>query len=147
LNDQPDRQPRVLPRLEDFPYRYVEAIRYADMDRQGHVNNAVYSTFFESGRVNVFRDPSSGLDIPDVDTGVVRLEIDFLRELQWPGTVVVGTAVARIGRTSFVLNQAVFKDGVCAATARAVMVLMDPATRRPRPIPEQAIVKLKMQMR
>jgi acyl-CoA thioester hydrolase len=146
LNDQSERQPRVLPRLEDFPYRSVEAIRYADMDRQGHVNNAVYSTFFESGRMNLFRDPSSGLDIPDVETVVVRLEIDFLRELTWPGTVAIGTAVARIGRTSFVLNQAVFKDGVCAATARAVMVLMDSATRRPRPIPQDAIAKLKARM-
>ncbi|MGA2125643.1 MAG: thioesterase family protein [Xanthobacteraceae bacterium] len=147
MNDPPTRQDRVLPRLEDFPYRYVEAIRYADMDRQGHVNNAVYSTFFESGRVNVFRDPSSGLDIPDVETVIVRLEIDFLRELKWPGTVEIGTAVARIGRTSLVLQQAVFGDGSCAAQARVVMVLMDPVTRRPRPIPEGAIAKLRAGMR
>jgi acyl-CoA thioester hydrolase len=147
LNDQPAPQRRVVPRVEDFPYRYVEAIRYADMDRQGHVNNAVYSTFFESGRVNVFRDPSSGLDIPDVETVIVRLEIDYLRELKWPGTVEIGTAVARIGRTSLVLDQAVFSDGACAALAKVVTVLMDPATRRPRPIPQDVIVKLKARMR
>jgi acyl-CoA thioester hydrolase len=147
LNDQSARQGRVLPRLEEFPYRYVEAIRYADMDRQGHVNNAVYSTFLESGRVDVFRDPSSGLDIPDVETVIVRLEIDYLRELKWPGTVEIGTAVARIGRTSFVLDQAVFSDGTCAAVAKVVVVLMDPATRRPRPVPEDTIAKLKAQMR
>jgi len=147
LDDQSARQQRVLPRPEDFPYRYVEAIRYADMDRQGHVNNAVYATFFESGRVNLFRDPSSGLDIPDVETVIVRLEVDFLRELKWPGTVEVGTAVTRIGRTSLVLEQAVFGSTGCAALARVVMVLMDPATRRPRPIPEGAIAKLKARMR
>lgn len=147
LNDQPTPQRRVPPRVEDFPYRYVEAIRYADMDRQGHVNNAVYSTFFESGRVNLFRDPSSGLDIPDVETVIVRLEIDYLRELKWPGTVEIGTAVTRIGRTSLVLDQAVFRDGTCAALAKVVMVLMDTATRRPRPISEDAIAKLKARMR
>jgi acyl-CoA thioester hydrolase len=147
LNDPSTPQRRVLPRLEEFPYRYVEPIRYADMDRQGHVNNAVYSTFLESGRVNVFRDPSSGLDIPDVETVIVRLEIDYLRELKWPGSVEIGTAVARIGRTSFMLDQAVFSDGICAAMAKVVVVLMDPVTRRPRPVPEDTVTKLKAQIR
>jgi acyl-CoA thioester hydrolase len=140
-------QRRVLPRPEDFPFRYVEQIRYADMDRQGHVNNAVYSTFLESGRVNLFRDPSSGLDIADVETVIVRLEMDYLRELKWPGTVEICTGIARIGRTSVVLDQAVFGEGGCAAVAKAFMVLMDPATRRPRPLPEDAIAKLKAHMR
>jgi acyl-CoA thioester hydrolase len=139
---------RILPRLEeDFPYVYAEPIRYADMDRQGHVNNAVYSTFLESGRVNLFRDPRSGLDIPDVETVLARLEIDYLRELRWPGTVQIGTGVARIGRTSVVLDQAVFSDGACAAVATAVMVLMDSATRKPRPLPQDAVAKLKATMR
>ena len=148
MNDQPaGHQRRVLPRLEDFPYRYVEPIRYADMDRQGHVNNAVYSTFLESGRVNLFRDPTSGLDIPGVETVLARLEIDYLRELRWPGTVEIGTGVARIGRTSMVLDQAVFSDGHCAALARVVMVLMDSATRKPRPLPADVVAKLEARMR
>ena len=32
------------PQLEDFPVRVGDLIRYADLDRQGHVNNAVFST-------------------------------------------------------------------------------------------------------
>ena len=50
--------------LDAYPSRTSADIRYADMDRQGHVNNAVYSTFLESGRVNLFCDHHSGLDIP-----------------------------------------------------------------------------------
>ena len=42
---------RPLPVLEDFPARATDTIRYADTDRQGHVNNAVFSTFLETGRV------------------------------------------------------------------------------------------------
>jgi acyl-CoA thioester hydrolase len=89
------------------------------MDRQGHVNNAIYSTFLESGRVNLFRDPRSGLDIADVETVLARIEIDYLCELRWPGTVQIGTGIARIGRTSVVLDQAVFSEV--------------PARRSPRP--------------
>ena len=31
------------------------------MDAQRHVNNAVYSTYFETGRVAMFRDPDLGV--------------------------------------------------------------------------------------
>lgn len=148
MNDHSARAGRkAMPRLADFPYVHTEPIRYADMDRQGHVNNAVYSTFFESGRVDLFRDPRSGLDIPDVEYVLARIEIDYLRELRWPGTVQIGTGVARIGRTSVVLDQAVFSDGACAAVAKALMVLMDSATRKPCALPEAAVAKLKASMR
>ena len=40
-----------------------------------------------------------------------------------------------------------FGEGGCAAVAKAFMVLMDPVTRRPRPLPEEAIAKLKARMR
>ena len=44
-----------------------------------------------------------------------RIEINFLKELQWPGTIEIGTGVAEIGRSSYVFAQAVFIGGVCAA--------------------------------
>ena len=40
-------------RLEDFPSRTYDKVRYADTDRQGHVNNAAFATFCETGRVSV----------------------------------------------------------------------------------------------
>jgi acyl-CoA thioester hydrolase len=45
------------PQLADYPHRVTEIIRYGDLDPQGHVNNAVFATYFESGRVAVFRQP------------------------------------------------------------------------------------------
>ncbi len=41
---------KELPRLEEFPLRTSDKVRYGDTDRQGHVNNAVFSTFLETGR-------------------------------------------------------------------------------------------------
>ena len=51
-------------RLEDFPHRVTDIIRYADLDPQGHVNNAVFATYFESGRVAMFRNPDLGIGLP-----------------------------------------------------------------------------------
>ena len=39
----------------------TDNIRYRDTDRQGHVNNAVLSTFPETGRVELLYDPNGGL--------------------------------------------------------------------------------------
>jgi acyl-CoA thioester hydrolase len=130
------------PRIEDFPLRVPDLIRFGDIDRQGHVNNAVYSTYFETGRVGIIYDPDIGLQVEGCTTVLARIEIDFLKELRWPGTLEVGTGIGAIGRSSYVFMQAIFNDGACAARARSTMVLIDRATRRARPLPPELVVKL-----
>jgi acyl-CoA thioester hydrolase len=144
LLKEPARPPRPAPpRAGDFPLRVPDLIRYGDIDRQGHVNNAVFSTYFETGRVAIIWHATEGLQVPGATSVLARVEIDFLKELRWPGTVEVGTAVAEIGRSSYVFAQAVFHDGVCAATARSTMVLIDAQTRRARPLPDELIARLR----
>ncbi len=53
--------PIATPRLEDFPYRLSDNVRFADLDPNQHVNNAVYATYFETGRVTLMKDRSFGL--------------------------------------------------------------------------------------
>jgi len=36
-----------------YTYWHTDRLRFSDLDRQDHVNNAVFSTLFESGRVGV----------------------------------------------------------------------------------------------
>ena len=126
------------PTPESFPLQIVERLRYGDTDRQGHVNNAVYATLFESGRVSVLYDPARALPPEGCEFVLARIGIDFLRELNWPGDVIVGSAVTRIGRSSATLAQAIFRDGEAVATAESVVVLMDSAARRATPLPEAA---------
>jgi acyl-CoA thioester hydrolase len=62
VNDQPTESPgkpapRPLPQLASYPHRVTEIIRFGDLDPQGHVNQAVFLTYFESGRVAMFRNP------------------------------------------------------------------------------------------
>ncbi len=134
--------PRIPPRIEDFPVRVPDVIRFGDMDRQGHVNNAVYPTYFETGRVGFIYDSETGLQVEGCTTVMARLEIDFLKELRWPGNVEVGTGIAEIGRSSYVFSQAIFHEGGCAARARATMVLIDRQTRKARALPPALIERL-----
>jgi acyl-CoA thioester hydrolase len=35
---------------EDFPHQTFEKVRYGDTDAQGHVNNAIFPEYLETGR-------------------------------------------------------------------------------------------------
>jgi acyl-CoA thioester hydrolase len=107
-----------------------DKLRYNDTDRQGHVNNAVFATFFETGRVAFLYDQALNLAAPGCDFVVARLAIDFRAELYFPGKVDIGTRVLSIGRSSFTVGQGVFKDDLCVATAESVGVQMNKETRR-----------------
>ena len=102
----------------------------------------MFNTYFESGRVAMFRGPDLGIGVPGATFVMVRMEVDYMKELHWPGTIEVGTGVAEFGRSSFKAEQAIFRDGVCAAAGRATLVCIDLVTRKARPLPEDAIARL-----
>ena len=143
MNDQPSaRQPKSAPQLADYPHRVSEICRFGDLDPQGHVNQAVFMTYFESGRVAMFRNKDLGIGVPGATFVLVRMEVNYMKELHWPGTIDVGTGVAEFGRSSFKVAQAIFRDGVCAAIGKATLVCMDVKTRKATPLPEEAIARL-----
>ncbi len=141
MNEQAKR-PRIVPKLEQFPGRTPDIIRFADLDPQGHVNNTIFATFFETGRVMFLREPGNALSPPGTTSVLARLDINFLREMHWPGTVEIGTGIEQIGRSSYTFLQAVFHEGACAGTGRATMVMIDMETRKARPLPDEVIARL-----
>ena len=126
--------------LEAFVLRTGDKLRYGDTDRQGHVNNAVFATFLETGRVELLYNEALA------DQGaafvIARLELDFLAEVNWPGEVEIGTAVLDVGRSSFKLFQKVFQDGKPVAQAVTVIVQMSESTRKSQPLSERASERL-----
>ncbi|MBN9670662.1 acyl-CoA thioesterase [Roseibium aggregatum] len=133
--------PEGFAAVSDFPVSAKDTIRYGDTDRQGHVNNAVFSTFLETGRVDfLYRENLTETGAAFV---IARLELDFLGEINWPGDVEIGTAVLEVGRSSFKLYQKVFQNGVAVAQAVNVCVQMNEETRKSQPLSEKARQRLK----
>lgn len=132
----------TVPTLDSFPARAFDKLRYGDTDRQGHVNNAVFATFFETGRVEMILAADSGLLAPGQSFVLARIEIDLVAEILWPGTVEIGSAIGRIGRSSIGIEQALFQDDRLCARATSVVVLVDDATRRSTPFSPEAIARL-----
>jgi acyl-CoA thioester hydrolase len=102
----------------------------------------VFATYSEIGRVAFLYRPDNPLAPQGTSFVIARIEIDFLAELLWPGTVDIGTAVSRIGRSSFSLTQGLFNQGRPVAAVQGVLVLMDGRTRRPMPLPPETISEL-----
>jgi acyl-CoA thioester hydrolase len=130
--------PGPAPVPGDFVCFSREKLRYGDTDRQGHVNNAVFATFLETGRVEMLFNSKTDLAGPDGAFVLARLLLDYRKEVHWPGEVEIGTRVASIGRSSLRFEQGVFQNDQCVATAETTVVLTDVNTRRSKPFSDQA---------
>ncbi|GAB0112767.1 acyl-CoA thioesterase [Acidisoma sp. C75] len=120
-----------------------ETVRYADTDAHGHVNNVSYAAYFETGRTTLIR--AAGLPIgPQAAMRPVlaRIEIDYRAEVHWPAELAIGIALVKLGRSSITLLQGLFIGETCVATAREVLVLVETATGRSTPIPEEMRARL-----
>lgn len=113
-------------------YRYwvPEVVRFADLDLIGHVNNKAYATYAESGRAAFLRHAGLWQINATRHSVIVRLEIDYRRELHYPAELRVGVRVLGIGRRSFTLGLGIFHGETCAATVVTVFARTDAQTRK-----------------
>jgi acyl-CoA thioester hydrolase len=129
--------------LSDYPFQSFEKLRYADTDRQGHINNAVFSTMFETGRTEFLLDPNYTLLEPGCAFVIAHLQVDYLAEITWPGRVDIGTRIYSVGKSSMTLEQGLFQSEKLVATGQTVIVQMNEETRRSYPLSQQTIKHLK----
>lgn len=106
-----------------FPVRTPTEVRFRDLDPLGHVNNAVYLTYAELGRMYYFR--AIGADGGGGNFILARAEVDFLRPVHLGEHLEVGTRVSRVGNSSFQTLSEVWADGRLAAKVSAVVVWLE----------------------
>ena len=123
--------------LGDFPFQTFDKLRYADTDRQGHVNNAVFSTFIETGRVEFLLNPEKPLTDDRASFVIAQINLSLLGEINWPGRIDIGTGITKIGNSSIGMYQALFQLDKCVARAETVIVQMHDETRKSHPLTEK----------
>ena len=115
-----------------YSFWATEHVRFADLDMLGHVNNKAYATYFETARVNYMT--ACGLsDGVRVGVAMVRLEIDYRKEIRYPATLKLGVRLCKLGNSSLTLACAIFDGDVCASTSQSIAVRFDGETRRSKP--------------
>jgi acyl-CoA thioester hydrolase len=111
-------------------------LRYADMDMLGHLNNAVYATLFEAGRVAYVEEVLQPLTPAGAGYVIVRLTVDFKAEARYPGIASIRTRISRVGGSSMTYVQDLRVNGQLAATAESVCALFDLEKRKAMRCPD-----------
>lgn len=105
----------------------------------GHVNNAVYLSYFEQARIGYFNKAIGGeWNWEENGTIVARHEIDYLRPVFLNDTVHIDTWIESSGGSSFVMAYEVYnqKEKICTK-GKTVLVCFDFKTQAKTEIPEE----------
>lgn len=132
---QPGKATHPLADRKRFKVWNTDKLRLTDVDHQHHVNNAIFAVLYTSVRADFLQTYVRPLVAKTDMFAIVKITIEYLAEMHYPGQVDVGISIRRVGRTSITFSQGMFKDGKCVSVAEAVMVLLDPATRRAKSLP------------
>ena len=116
-----------------YGFATSEHLRFADVDANGHVNNGAFLQLLENARVSYMRQiVRSGL--PRFRVVVGRLEIDFRRQMFYPGSATACARLIGAHECKCFIGHALFDgDGNCTATLRAIMVSLNEETHRSAP--------------
>ena len=129
------KAPHPLSDRSRFKVWNTDKLRLTDVDHQRHVNNAIFAVLYTSGRHGFIQSHLRPLVANTDMFAMAKITIEYLAEMHYPGEVEVGTLIRRLGRSSITFGHGMFKDGKCVSVAEAVMVLLDPVTRRAKSLP------------
>ena len=110
------------------------------MDALGHVNNAMYFRYAESGRIAYFTTVGADVGLAGGGEGPILADIQcsFLGQVKYPAQLEIGTRTAKLGTKSFTIEAGMFLAGEDApvATSRAVVVWFDYTQQQSTPLPD-----------
>jgi len=153
------REQRAPVDVATLPHWTQVEVRYGDLDVQGHVNNAVYFTYFEQGRVSFFselrrlgqaggRDSASSagdrgepaevtLSPADITFVIVSASCRYRQPIVGLAPVYVGVGTGHVTHATVELRYAVCAAprGMVFATGETLLASVDLATGRPRALP------------
>ena len=128
--------------FEDYKHFTKIQIRFKDVDKQGHVNNANHLTYFEMGRVDYFKDVvRRKIDWNTTGRILARTEVDYKLPILLEDEVYCGTRIDSIGNKSFVVKHALVKQEGSSlhllAHGRCTLVCMNYETRQTIAVPQE----------
>ncbi|MEO6904394.1 MAG: thioesterase family protein [Bacteroidia bacterium] len=129
--------------MKDLRTRIPIQIRFNDIDLAGHVNNAIYITYFELARVAYINEFMGDVKIDWKEEGLIlaKIEMNYKMPVFLEDTIVIETWVSRMGTKSLDMSCSIIKieKGVETevATGMAVIVCFNYKTNQTIVIPER----------
>ena len=127
--------------MDEIRFYHPMEVRYADIDAQGHLNNAKYLTYFEQARILYLEQLGllrKGQSFMDIGMIIADIHIQYLAPV-FLGTIVqVGVRTEAIGNKSITLRQTVAdaESGKLYADGTVVLVTYNYQMRQTMPVPD-----------
>jgi acyl-CoA thioester hydrolase len=121
-----------------YGFATEEHLRFADVDANGHINNGAFLQLLENARVSymraIVRKAMQTDGLPRFRVVVGRLEIDFKRQMFFPGGATACARLLEVHDRKCVIGHGLFDgEGQCTAVLRAIMVSLNEETHRSVP--------------
>jgi acyl-CoA thioester hydrolase len=128
-------------KTSDYKYKTPIHIRFSDIDAVGHVNNAIYLTYFENARFDYWSDVLSW-NFSENGIIVARTEVNYLKPVLLHDKLICYVRVVRIGNSSFDVMQVLVKvtekgEEICT-TGKTVCISYDYTANKSVKIPSHA---------
>ena len=134
----------------EFPYEHRIEVRFVDTDAFGHVNNALYLTYFEAARAGYYAEVTgmpfgTGARAAEHTFVIAEAQLVYRAPAFFGETLFVGCRFAWTGKSSFGVEYRVRADESVVAPARvvadgtSVQVMFDLERNRVRRVPEDLI--------
>lgn len=126
---------------ESFKFSVEVPVRFSDMDSLGHVNNAIYLSYFEEGRVHYFKKL---FDLPNNDTStlsmiVLEVHCTYKTPAFYGEILRVHTKVGWMKNKSFEMQYLItdVKSGRTVAEGSSIQVSYDYSNQKTIEMPEE----------
>jgi acyl-CoA thioester hydrolase len=120
-------------------------VRFRDIDSMGHVNNAVFLTYFEEGRKIFLRDVLNIVDPKDYPFILAHIDCDFLKPVKLGDSPLLEVWIGEIREKSFAFKYRIVERSEETAVygkGESVMVLFDYKENKSIPVPKDFLEKI-----
>lgn len=132
-------------RIDGFHYKTSIPIRFADIDAFGHVNNAVYLTYFEIAR-SVYCKEVIQWNWNSAGIIIRKNEIEYLKPIQLSDEIFAYVRTSRVGESSFDIDYVLVKkangDEEICTKGTTQCVTFDYSMNKVIPIPDYQRFKM-----
>jgi acyl-CoA thioester hydrolase len=120
-------------------------VRFRDIDSMGHVNNAVFFTYFEEGRKEFLYQLFNIVKPEEYNFILAHISCDFLKPIRISDPISLQLWVGEIGKKKFDLMYAIVNrndESIVYASGHSVQIVFDYKQNSTMPIPQYFLDKI-----
>jgi len=115
--------------LADYPVITEIPVAWGEMDALQHVNNVVYFRYFETARLDYFKQIDLLVNLRESQIGPVlgHTECKYIRPVTFPDTLLIGSRVVDLQQDRFTMEYQIVskRQGKVTTQGRATCVMFD----------------------